>query len=59
MSEPKVTTWREKVDNLTKVLGRKPELHELMALAQGYEMTPEEREEQRQSFLGARHDGSM
>lgn len=43
-------TWRDRVVNLTKALGRKPTLEELLAIAEIHQMTPEEIKEQRESF---------
>lgn len=43
-------TWRDKVENLTKTLGRRPELNELLDLCKDHEMTMEEVEAQRQSW---------
>lgn len=43
-------TWAERVANLTKALGRKPTLNELLDATQIHQMTPAEIEEQRQSF---------
>lgn len=43
-------TWREKVLAEQQRLGRALTLDELLALAKGYKMTPEEVEAQRQSW---------
>lgn len=48
MSEP--ITWRERVANLRKALGRKPTLDELLDASQIHIMTPEERREQDASW---------
>ena len=39
--------------NLTKALGRTPTLDEMLTVAQIHQMTPEEIEEQRQSWVRA------
>lgn len=44
-------TWTERVTNLTKALGRKPTLNELLDASQIHQMTPAEIEAQRQSFV--------
>jgi hypothetical protein len=44
-------TWKDRVANLTKALGRDPTLNELMDVAQIHIMMKEEIEEQRQSFI--------
>lgn len=43
-------TWADRIGNLTKALGRKPTLEEMLEAASIHQMTPEEVEEQRQSF---------
>lgn len=43
-------TWRERMANLRKALGRAPTLAEMIDVAQIHQMTPEEIEEHRQSF---------
>lgn len=43
--------WEEKVRRLTARLGRSPELDEILELARGHDMSPEEIEEQRQSWV--------
>lgn len=43
-------TWADRVANLTKALGRRPTLDELLEATQIHQMTPEEIEAQRQSF---------
>lgn len=43
-------TWRERMANLHKALGRAPTLAEMIDVAQIHQMTPEEIEEQRQSL---------
>lgn len=44
-------TWAERVANLTKALGRKPTLNELLEVNQIHWMTPAEIEAQRQSWV--------
>lgn len=44
-------TWAERIGNLTKALGRKPTLNEMLEVATIHEMTPEEIEAQRQSWV--------
>lgn len=44
-------TWADRVANLTKALGRKPTLDEMLDAAQVHQMTPAEVEAQRQSFV--------
>lgn len=44
-------TWAERVQNLTKALGRKPTLNELLEVSQIHEMTSAEVEAQRQSWV--------
>lgn len=44
-------TWTERVASLTKALGRKPTLDELLTACEVHVMTPEEVEAQRQSFV--------
>ena len=46
----KPRTWREKVLAEQRRLGRALSLNELLKLAEGYKMTPEEIEAQRQSW---------
>lgn len=41
----------DRIANLTKALGRKPTLAEMLDAAQVHQMTPEEIEAQRQSFV--------
>jgi hypothetical protein len=48
MSKP--ITWNDRVLNLTKALGRKPTLEELLTAAEVHQMTPEEINAQRLSF---------
>lgn len=43
-------TWRERVEALQGILGREPTLDELLEEAKKHEMTPEERQAQRESF---------
>lgn len=43
-------TWRERVETLQGILGRKPTLDELLEEAKKHKMTPEERQAQRESF---------
>jgi len=47
-------TWKQQVDVAREQLGRELTLAELLELAKDYKMTPEEVEEQRQSW--ARQD---
>lgn len=44
-------TWAERVQNLTKSLGRKPTLQELLLIAPLHEMTEDELREQQASFV--------
>ena len=44
-------TWADRIANLTKALGRKPTLEEMLDAAQIHQMTPEEIEAQRQSWV--------
>lgn len=44
-------TWAERIGNLTKALGCKPTLNEMLEVATIHEMTPEEIEAQRQSWV--------
>ncbi len=44
-------TWAERVANLTKTLGRKPTLGELLIACEIHQMTPDEIEAQRKSFV--------
>jgi hypothetical protein len=44
-------TWADRIANLTKALGRKPTLNEMLDAAQIHEMTPAEIEAQRQSWV--------
>lgn len=44
-------TWADRIANLTKALGRKPTLDEMLDAAQIHQMTPSEIEAQRQSFV--------
>lgn len=44
-------TWADRVSNLTKALGRKPTLAELLDAAQIHQMTPAEIDAQRQSWV--------
>lgn len=46
-------TWRERVENLTKALGRKPTTAELLEVCQIHQMTPEEIQAQRESWARA------
>lgn len=43
-------TWADRIANLTKALGRKPTLDEMLDAAQVHQMTPAEIEAQRQSW---------
>lgn len=43
--------WADRIENLTKALGRKPTLDEMLDASQIHEMTPAEIEAQRQSFV--------
>ena len=56
MATDEPITWRERVENLRKALGREPTTAELLTAAEVHEMTPEEIEAQRQSF--GRHNVS-
>lgn len=44
-------TWKERVKTLQGILGRTPTFDELMEEARKHEMTPEERQAQRESFV--------
>ena len=44
-------TWAERVANLSKALGRKPTLQELIEVSQIHQMTPAEVEAQSQSWV--------
>ncbi|WP_068018934.1 hypothetical protein [Rhodoplanes sp. Z2-YC6860] len=44
-------TWADRIANLTKALGRKPTLQEMLDAAQVHQMTPAEIEAQRQSWV--------
>lgn len=44
-------TWADRVRNLTKALGRKPTLDELLLIAPLHIMTPAEIEAQRRSWV--------
>lgn len=44
-------TWADRIANLTKALGRKPTLQEMLEVAQIHQMTPAEVEAQRQSWV--------
>ncbi len=44
-------TWADRVANLTKALGRKPTLDEMLEASTIHQMTPAEIEAQRQSFV--------
>jgi len=44
-------TWADRVSNLTKALGRKPTLNELLEVCQIHQMTPAEIEAQSQSWV--------
>lgn len=46
-------TWVERVQNVTKALGRKPTLNELLWAAEIHQMTPEEIQAQRESWARA------
>lgn len=46
-------TWAERIANLRRALGRDPTLAEMLDAAQIHEMTPEEIDAQRQSFVRA------
>lgn len=39
------------MENLVRALGRKPTLNEMLEVAQTHQMTPEEREAQKQSWV--------
>lgn len=43
-------TWADRITNLTKSLGRKPTLEEMLDAAQIHQLTPAEIEAQRQSW---------
>jgi hypothetical protein len=43
-------TWADRIANLTKALGRKPSLNEMLEAAQIHQMTPAEIDEQRKSW---------
>jgi len=43
-------TWEERVKTLRNILGRRPTLDELLEEARKHEMTPEEKQAQRESF---------
>lgn len=45
--------WSDRMLNLTKALGRRPALDEMLDCAQIHQMTPAEMEEQRQSWVKA------
>lgn len=45
------TTWAQQVENLRKSLGRDPTLNELLLLNSMYNMTPEEIQAQRESWV--------
>jgi hypothetical protein len=54
-------TWSERIANLTQALGRNPTLEEMIDAAQIHQMTPEEIDAQRQSWVrdmtaGCEHD---
>lgn len=44
-------TWADRVVNLTRALGRKPTLEEMLDAAQIHQMTPAEIEAQRRSWV--------
>jgi hypothetical protein len=44
-------TWTDRLANLRAALGRKPTLQEMLDVAQIHEMTPEEVEAQRRSWV--------
>lgn len=44
-------TWKEKVEDRTETLGRRPSFEELMEMAQTHTMTADEREAQRESWV--------
>lgn len=46
-------TWKERVENLRRALGRDPTLDELLLLAPLHDMTPEEVQAQRESWVRA------
>lgn len=52
-ADPTPGTWAAKVAALACALGRKPTLDDLIAEARGHEMTPAERETQRESWVRA------
>lgn len=56
MATDEPITWRERVENLRKALGREPTLDELLTAAEVHKMTPEEIEARRQGL--ARHNVS-
>lgn len=43
-------TWRDRLTNLRKALGRNPTLTEMLMAAEIHQMTPEERKEQAESW---------
>lgn len=43
-------TWAQRIDNLTKALGRKPALDEMLCAAQVHQMTPKEIDAQCKSW---------
>lgn len=43
--------WADRVANLTRELGRRPTLDELLEASRSHQMTPEEIEAQRQSWV--------
>lgn len=49
--ERPVITWAERVGNLRKALCREPTLDEMLTAAQVHQMTPDEIEAQRQSWV--------
>lgn len=46
-------TWNDRVRNLRRALGREPVLDELLVAGEIHQMTPAEREAQRESFARA------
>jgi len=44
-------TWQDRLENLRTTLGRDPTLSEMLEEAEKHELTPEEREDQRQSWI--------
>ena len=44
-------TWAERIGNLTRALGRKPTLAEMLDAAQVHQMTPEELDAQCKSWV--------